>query len=333
MAASGEHTGVCIVGSLNMDLIVRSPRLPTPGETLLGGEFATLPGGKGANQAVAAARASSPGARVRMIGAVGNDDHGRRLLAVLGVDGVDTDSVRIRPDSPTGIAVITVASIGGENTIVVAGGANQTLSADEIAQSAPAVRGSRVLLAQLESPIEAVSAAVEIARDSGPGSGPPPITILNAAPARPLPRALTGALDYLIVNRSEAAVLTGRPEAADPRTLIDALLDLGPRGVVLTLGDRGALASARAGDRDGGGAWVVPAFRVTPIDTVGAGDAFAGTFAAALASGVDRAGSLTMAAAAGALATTRRGAIPSLPTLAEIDALVAAQPHARAREE
>ncbi len=344
MTTGHANTGVCILGSLNMDLIVRAPRLPAPGETLLGGEFVTLPGGKGANQAVAAARAcgrGGAGGKVRMIGAVGDDEFGRQMLSIVGGEGVDVSSIRIRrgtaspPSSPTGIAVITVASTGGENTIVVAGGANQTLTAAEVEQSASIIRGSRVMLMQLESPLEAVVAAAKIARNTGKDPDTAhTITILNAAPARTMPRSLTDALDFLIVNRSEAAVLSGSPESSDPSTLMDAVLDLGPRGVVLTLGSRGA--NARVRDDQGGRSgtkWFVPAFEVTAIDTVGAGDAFAGTFAAALASGADRAGALTMAAAAGALATTRRGAIPSLPTLAEINALIVAQPHARAREE
>lgn len=328
--------GVCIVGSLNMDLIVRSPRLPAPGETLLGGEFLTLPGGKGANQAVAAARASGGGAGVTMIGAVGDDEYGRRMLEIVGKERINVAPVRRRQDSPTGIAIITVAMTGGENTIVVAGGANQTLTAAEIEDSADAIRGAGVLLMQLESPLEAVSAACAIARDgSSPAPGVGPVTtILNAAPAQRLPRAITARLDYLLVNRSEAAVLTGLTETTDPLRLIEALLELGPRGVVLTLGAQGAVARVRderatRGDR----AWTVPAFKVNPVDTVGAGDAFAGTFAAALAAGSDLSAALTMAAGAGALATTRHGAIPSLPALADIRALIAAQPTIRAQEE
>ncbi|MCC6320536.1 MAG: ribokinase [Phycisphaerales bacterium] len=326
---STRATGrVCVLGSLNMDLIVQTPRLPTPGETLLGGEFLTLPGGKGANQAVAAARA---GGSVSLIGAVGDDDYGRRMVGVVGSEGVDTSGIRRRGagSSPTGIAVITVATEQGENTIVVAGGANQTLTPAEIEDSPTKVRSAAVLLMQLESPVDAVLAAAQIAKHGEAGT----TTILNAAPAQRLPTTLLERIDCLLVNRSEAAALTERPESSEPAELANATLDLGPRTVVLTLGSRGAMALARTGNSVI--TWYAPAFRVEPIDTVAAGDAFAGTLAAVLAAG--RTGSLgealTLASAAGALATTKRGAIPSLPSLAEINRLVMGQPECAARQE
>jgi ribokinase len=325
---------VCVLGSLNMDLIVRAPRLPGPGETLLGGEFATLPGGKGANQAVAAARA---GAQVSMIGAVGDDDYGRQLLGVVGAEGINISAIRRRSvegtwGTPTGIAVITVTPEQGENTIVVAGGANQTLSENEVLQSESLIRDSCVLLMQLESPLVAVGIAAIVAKCPNGTT----TTILNAAPAQALPAVLLEQIDYLVINRSEAAVLTGLPESVDPLALLDAAVSLGPRTVVLTLGSKGALA--RSQDGADLRRWHVPAFDVSPVDTVAAGDAFVGTFAAALAGGRGAGGSpfgpaLTLASAAGALATTRRGAIPSLPTLAEVNQLVRAQPDRHARQE
>jgi ribokinase len=331
MAGSqSESTGtaggrVCVVGSLNMDLIVRAPCLPTPGQTLLGGELLTLPGGKGANQAVAAARA---GSSVSMIGAVGDDDYGRQLVDAVGGDGVDVSGVRHRRGVATGVGVIIVASDhGGENMIVVAGGANLTLSPQDVRDSGRMLESADVLLMQLESPLEALVEAATLAQRVGR------TVVLNAAPARHIPAALLDHVDVLVVNRSEAAALTGLPESSEPAELLQGALALGPREVVLTLGAQGAIA------RIGRVVLRAPPFEVRSVDTVAAGDAFVGTLAACLSCipperriNENTLGTaLTLASAAGALATTRHGAIPSLPTLAEVRDLAASRPECAAR--
>ncbi len=324
MASPEMRSGqVCVVGSLNMDLVVRSPRLPEPGETLLGSSFATFPGGKGANQAVAARRA---GAAVRMIGALGEDSHGSELLGLLATEGIDAGHVVRRRGVPTGVALITVGEDTGENTIVVAGGANQTLTVAEVQAAERRIARAAVLVAQLETPIEAVAAALAIARRAAV----PPVTILNAAPACSLPAELLASVDFLVVNRSEAAIVAGASDAS-LEDVDERLAARGASGVVLTLGAAGALAwTRRAGVER---RWRVPAFQVNAVDTVGAGDAFVGSFAATIASGGAVEDALTRAAAAGALATTRRGAIPSLPSRHEVDELLAAQPAIRSRAE
>ncbi|GAB4382657.1 MAG: ribokinase [Phycisphaerales bacterium] len=297
----GMTARVCIVGSINMDLVVRAPRLPSPGQTLIGGPFSRFPGGKGANQAVAAARA---GARVTMIGAVGDDEHGSMLRRSLADNGVDLSQIRAMSATPTGVALITVDE-GGENTIVVAPGANALVQADTVEAAAGAVQDADVLLAQLEVPLEAVHRAAALARDARVR------VVLNAAPARELPRDLLELVDVLIVNRGEAALIAGCPPSQSPESLAETLQAFGVPGVIITLGADGALY---AGERT----IHVPAFPVEPVDTVGAGDAFAGAFAAAIAGGMPTREALRFAGAAGALAATKHGAIPSLPTREEI---------------
>ncbi|USN98665.1 MAG: ribokinase [Phycisphaeraceae bacterium] len=298
-----------VLGSMNADLVVRSPRLPAPGETLLAGAFETHPGGKGANQAVAAARA---GATVRMLGARGDDANGALLARTLADNGVDTGGVLVRPDAPTGVALITVDETTAENTIIVAAGANMTITRADVESAAATFDGAGVLLMQLEVPIEAVAAAAQFAKARGVR------VILNAAPApergNSLPVDLLRSLDLLIVNRTEAAIIAGGD--ADPADLARLLLELGPAAVCVTLGPDGAVLA------DGSGVRTIPAFPADPIDTVGAGDAFAGALAAALAGGLPLDEAARRGAAAGALATTRRGAIPSLPSAGEIAALV-----------
>ncbi|KAA0216672.1 MAG: ribokinase [Leptolyngbya sp. PLA3] len=296
---------VCIVGSINMDLVVRAPRLPAPGQTLMGGPFARFPGGKGANQAVAAARA---GAHVAMLGAVGDDEHGLAMRTTLSDHAVDVARVSTRSGTATGVALITVDD-AGENTIVVAPGANASLSPEAVASAADVIRHADVLLAQLEVPLEAVAKAASIARSAHTK------VMLNAAPAQSLPRDLLALLDVLIVNRGEAALIAGRSPEEDPASLAKALQTLGVPEIVITLGGDGALHAGARTTR-------IAAFHVEPIDTVGAGDAFAGAFAAAIADKMPTEAALRFAAAAGALATTKQGAIPSLPTRAEIQHLL-----------
>ncbi len=314
MPSPPDRPRLCILGSINMDLVVRAPRLPAPGETLLGGPFETHPGGKGANQAVAAARM---GADVAFIGRTGDDEHGRRMLDTLRAERIVTTRVTTTPGAATGVALIAVGS-AGENTIIVAPGANALLTPADADAARETLAAADVLLVQLEVPLDAVTRAAEIARDSGT------TVMLNAAPGARLPAALLAAIDVLIVNETEAAIVADGllgVAATDP---LDRLAAGGLASVIMTLGARGAVAlHARVRGQ-------AAPFSVEPLDTVGAGDAFCGTLAArwaehqiggGRAGGVDAMGlldALCWANAAGALATTRRGAIPSLPTRAEV---------------
>jgi ribokinase len=279
---------VVVVGSLNHDITVVTERRPDAGETVLGRSVATASGGKGANQAVAAARA---GARVAMVGCVGADAAGEQLLAGLRAVGVDTARVRVLDDAPSGTALIVVDD-AGENSIVVVSGANARLAAVDV-DAALAGGGARapVVLAQLEVPEEAVAAA---ARGAGR-------FVLNASPARTLPRAVLAAADPLVVNAGEAAALTGAPDD-DVDALARAVLALGARSVVITRGAGGALWAS------GDDTIAHPAPRVRVVDTTGAGDVFAGTLAARLARGARPDDALAAAVEAGAAAVQWEGA-------------------------
>lgn len=300
---------IAVVGSLNMDLVVRAPRFPRPGETLIGGPFQTARGGKGANQAVAAART---GGQVRMVGRVGADDFGESLLAGLARDGVDHRRVKRDLDSASGTATIIVDQLG-QNCIVVAPGANARLTVEDVDAAEADIAAARVLLLQLESPLIAVSHAARLARLHGVH------VLLNPAPAQPLPPELLASVDILTPNESETASLTGLPVAtrADLESAARALQRMGPPVIILTLGERGALL-ARGDQTDH-----FPAFAVTPVDTTAAGDAFVGALAVALAEGRPLPEAVRWGNAAGALATTRPGAQPSLPTRADVEALLA----------
>jgi ribokinase len=307
---------VFVFGSINTDLVVYVERLPVPGETVSGGRFAQFPGGKGANQAVAASRA---GARVEMHGCLGDDAFGRERLASLRAAGVSTAGVRLLPGAASGIAQIAVDR-AGENTIAVAPGAN--LDFDGAAIDFPAARpGERpVSLFQNEVPQQATESLVVRAKAAGH------LVIWNLAPTmarEPLPATLA-AVDYLVCNRNELAMVTGS-SAADAGLMDDAeigrragqLLARGVKNLLVTLGSRGSiLAGPHGTERQ-------DAFRVESVDTVGAGDCFCGVFAAGLASGLPVAAALRRASAGAAISTTRRGAQDSLPTAAEIDAFLA----------
>ena len=279
---------VVVVGSANLDLVATVDRLPGPGETVPGSSYAEYPGGKGLNQAVAAARA---GASVAFVGAVGSDAAAATLLDVMHQDGIDTANVAAA-DQPTGRALIGVAA-SGENSIVVVAGANATVTAHTV----PA---SRVVLSQLEVPVAAIERAFTAARDSGA------TTVLNPAPASAIPESLLALCDVVVPNEHEVELLGG----------FDHLLDLGAKAVVVTLGARGAALHTRAGDTP------IAPFEVTPVDTTGAGDTFCGALCARLAAGDELEAALRVASAAAALSTTKAGAVPSIPTRAEIDALM-----------
>jgi ribokinase len=293
-----------------MDLVVRTPHLPAPGETISGGPFATYPGGKGANQAVAAARL---GGRVAMVGCVGGDAFGATLRDGLEREGIDISEVRVRPTAASGIALITVQE-DGQNTIVIASGANGTLTAEAIEAAKETIAAARVLVLQLETPLPAVQRAAELARAAGA------LVVLNPAPAQPLPPALLAQVDYLIPNQHEAAMLLGQevqglPDAEQSARLLRSVASVGH--VVITLGAEGALLVGN----DERLLRVQP-HAVTPLDATAAGDAFVGAFAVALAEGRAPIEALRLGNAAGALAVTRAGAQPSLPARAEVEALL-----------
>ncbi len=295
---------VIVLGSLNMDLIVETARRPAVGETVMGSGFRALPGGKGLNQAVAAARA---GARTIMLGRVGDDGFGRALLDLLDRQGIDSTRVDTDRDAPTGIALITVCA--GDNTIVVASGANMTLTVD--AGDGPEILAGDVCVAQMETPTIATAAFFARARRAGGH------TILNVAPALPVPAALLADTTILIVNETELAALANTDvkdsDDIDHVAAVAAALVAADRQVVVTLGKRGVLSLAR-----GHAPVVLNGHRVDAVDSTGAGDSFVGNFAARMALG-DRPGeALRYANAAAALAVTRRGAAPSMPTPREV---------------
>ncbi|MGV9806551.1 ribokinase [Micromonospora chersina] len=293
-----QQTRVAVVGSANMDLVGTAAALPRPGETVLGSDFVMLPGGKGANQAVAAVRA---GASCVFLGAIGSDAFGVTLRARITAAGVDTAHLRVVYGS-SGVALVMVGG-AGENAILVTPGANEAftgLTEDELA----AVRDADVLVAQLEVPVETVTAAALAARSAGTR------VVLNAAPARPVPAELLAAVDLLVVNETEAHTLTGR--AADEPA---ALLELVPRAV-LTLGGHGAWYVER--DRP---AVHVPAVKVDVVDTTAAGDAFTAALAVAWGEGRELVEAVHWAAAAGAACVRKLGASVALPRRVEIDEL------------
>jgi ribokinase len=280
---------VCVVGSANLDLVATVDRLPGPGETVFGTAFAEHPGGKGLNQAVAAARAG--GATVAFCGALGDDGAADTLRAVLAAEVIDTTAVAT-VDAPSGRALIGVAA-DGENSIVVVAGANALASA-------AAMPAATVVLVQLEVPLPVVREALTTGRRTGA------TTVLNPAPGRELDGDLVALCDVVVPNEHELALLGG----------VDHLLALGAGAVVVTLGSAGARLQTRAGTVD------IAPFAVHAVDTTAAGDTFCGAFAARLAAGDEMAVALRFAGAAAALSTTRPGAVPSIPQRYEVDGLL-----------
>ena len=303
-------TTLVVVGSLNMDFVVAVDRLPAPGETVLGANFQMIPGGKGGNQACAAARVGSGAVQVRMAGRVGIDVFGDHLKASLSAAGVDVRAVHGTRSEPTGVALIAVER-SGQNSIIVAPGANHAMIASEVEALRPLFADARFALFQLETPIDTVAAALRLAREAGAR------TILDPAPAQPLSAELLASVDILTPNESEALILLGRPpgrvELGQAPMLARFLLDLGPRAVLLKLGDRGCFY------RDADNELASPAFSVTARDTTAAGDVFNAAFAVALAEDRRIADALRFANAAAAISVTRAGAQASVPSRAEVD--------------
>lgn len=294
---------ILVVGSLNMDLVVRTPRHPKIGETILGSDFRTFPGGKGANQAVAASRL---GGRVAMIGRVGADDFGESLLNTVQQDGVDIRCIRKDPGAATGVALITVDE-AGKNTIVVASGANSKVNPQDVQDAAELFKRGGVLLLQLECPLDAVREAVHLANRQGMK------VVLNPAPAQPLDPDLLSGVDVLIPNQTELALLSGKEDLHEG---LEVLRSWNVKQVIVTLGEDGVLIAGEKSEEQ------IPAYQVEVIDTTAAGDAFAGAFAVALSEGLDIYQAARWGNASGALTVTRAGAQPSLPDRQTFDAFL-----------
>ena len=300
---------IAVVGSINLDLVVPVPHHPLPGETVLGGELAEYPGGKGANQAVAAARL---GAQVAMVGRVGDDEAGTVLRSALQREGVDVRWVLAEQGFRTGRALIAVDRSSGENSIIVSPGANTALAPEHCAASGTVLRDADVTLLQQEIPAATVEAAARLAGGT---------VLLNPAPARSTLtreslRDLLDMVDILVPNRAELAAMVGH-DLHDLHAVADAARTLrGPSAVVVTLGADGALLCEE------GAVLLVPALAVAPVDTTAAGDAYCGALACAVAEGIPLHEAVRHANAAAALATTRSGAQPSLPTRAEVEKLL-----------
>jgi len=303
-------TAIVVVGSLNMDFVVQVERLPAAGETVLGGEFRMIPGGKGANQACAAAKLATASMPVRMVGRVGYDTFGDHLKAGLSASGVDVSAVHAARSYPTGVALIWVDA-AGQNSIVVASGANHALIASEAEAMRSLLRGASLALFQLESPLDTVAAALRIARQEGVR------TILDPAPAVPLTSEILSHVDILTPNESEASLLLGLPpqrvSIGNAPALAAALKQRGPAAVVLKLGDQGCFYS------DSGAEIRSPAFSVAARDTTAAGDVFNAALAVALAEDRPIEEALRFANAAAAISVTRVGAQSSVPIRAEVD--------------
>ena len=301
---------ILVLGSFVADAAFRAARLPAWGETLMGSGFALGPGGKGSNQAVAAARA---GASVQMLSRLGDDAFGRLARDTWAADGIDASLVE-NCATPTGAAAILIDEAKGENAIIVVPGACFTLTPQDVEAAGDAIRAAGVLLTQLELPLETVECGMRVAREAGV------MTILNPAPAQALSDAMLGLADYLIPNESEAALLTGLPveSAAQAEAAARVLLGRGARCVIVTLGAQGALVCA-----EGAEAVLVSSFSAGPVlETTGAGDAFCGGFAAALSEGRTVLEAARFGCATAGISVTRAGTAPSMPKRAEIEELL-----------
>lgn len=297
-----QKIDILVIGSLNADLVVRAPRFPQPGETISGDDLHTIPGGKGANQAVAAAR---QGASVAMLGRVGTDGFGDFLLNNLKQNQVDVSNVQ-RDNASTGTAIIVVDA-NGQNSIVLSAGANGNVSSADVDHASSLTPG--LILLQLEIPTPTVLHAAQFAKANGAR------VILNPAPAKPLPDDLIRLADFIIPNETELSLLTGLEvkDSASAEAAAKALLKRGAENVIVTLGSKGALIVSD--DR----VMQVDAYQIDVVDTTAAGDAFIGGFASSLLHGLELKDAVRYANACGALAATKFGAQPSLPTKNEVE--------------
>lgn len=295
---------IVIVGSLNMDLVVRMPQIPRPGETLLGGVFHTIPGGKGANQAVAAARL---GAEVVMIGCVGGDAFGQEMRATLAQEGIDTTHVLIHPDEATGVALIQVDA-QGQNSIAVASGANFRLTSADVETAMRAIGDFDALVMPLETPLETIYTAAHHARGAK--------VLLNPAPAQKLDEELLARVDVLIPNEYEIVLMADT--GADIYQAAHELQTLGVKNLIVTLGSQGALLF----EENTSQAVQIPAFPVQAVDSTAAGDCFVGGLAVGLCEGKSLTAAAEFASAAAAISVTRHGAQPSLPRRDEVGAFL-----------
>ncbi|MHB1103653.1 MAG: ribokinase [Devosia sp.] len=302
---------VVVLGIFVADLAFKAPRLPAMGETILGSGFASGPGGKGSNQAIAAARA---GGKVGIITRIGSDTFGEMARKAWQTDGVDTAAVIEDAGAPTGAAFIFVSTETGNNAIIVESGAAARLSPADVRSAEGMIANAKVFMTQFEQPIETAIEGLKVARRRGA------VTILNPAPALPVDDAIYGLCDYVTPNETEAATLTGLPVESEAQALAAAkeLVRRGARNALITLGEKGALLHGGAGTH------IVPAFKVARVvDTTGAGDAFNGGFAVALAEGRSPVDAVRFGCATAALSVQKPGTAPSMPTRAEIDALLA----------
>jgi len=296
---------ILIVGSINMDLVIKTPRIPAPGENVFGKDLQMIPGGKGANQAVGVARL---GCRAAMSGRVGRDGFGDSLLAGLRDVGVDTSYVERDKEAPTGIALITVED-GGENSIIIATGANGRFSRESVGNLTEAMRCVDLVLLQLELPLDPVAEVIDMAHQLDK-----PV-VLDAGPPCPKPRPSFFKVTVLTPNAAEAEALSGRPitDSASAREVARHLLHRGPEAVVLKLGEDGAFLATHNCEE------LFPARKVAAVDTTAAGDAFSAALSVAIVDGKSLEDAVPFANAAGALAVTKPGAQPSLPTRQELE--------------
>ena len=300
---------IAVLGSINMDLVIRCKRLPRPGETVLGDDLFEAPGGKGANQAVAAARL---GASVSMIGRVGSDAFAERLLGNLALEGIDTSNVGRTEGCPSGVATVAIDQ-NGENSITVIPGANGRVSVDDVVAAADAIRAADVLLMQLEIPVESVLLGIQIAREAGTR------VVLDPAPA---PSSIDQGLlkvDFLCPNQTEAEAILGErvDSVEDARTAAGELIRRGVGEAIITLGSDGAVWGTR------GDTAVVPPLVVEAVDSTAAGDAFAGALGVMLAEGAASIDAVRFACATGALAATKAGAQQAMPRREQVERLLA----------
>jgi ribokinase len=304
-----KNIRIVVVGSSNTDMVIQLPHLPAPGETELGGAFSMAAGGKGANQAVGAARA---GGAVTMVACVGRDVFGDQAVAGFKADEIDIEHVVRHPTAKSGVALIYVDKTSGENCIAVASGANSELTIADVAKAEKAISNSHMVILQLEIPLPAVKAAAALAAEAGVR------IILNPAPAQALPDSLLRQVSVFTPNEIEAEFYSGIKVVTtnDARRAAEKLITMGIETVIITLGARGSFVATKSEAK------LIPGFKITPLDTTGAGDIYNGALAVALAEGKSLSEAARFANAAGAIAATRLGAQPSAPSRADIDAMV-----------